>query len=474
MLGKRGRPRPAAAAGASTGTLLPSRYNFAVSDSDASTILFNAASRAVGRFTAPQRPVLERILERPNESVAALGGGPAIKAYLLRAGFLVDAGHDEVAALRLRNRGAIEDRNARLELTLLPTLDCNFRCFYCYEQRRPERMSDQTVAAVLRFLEKTVPGRRALQLSWFGGEPLLELDTLLRISGRAARIAAEHHARFRNFLTTNGYLLDQETVERLAEAGIDGLSITIDGPRRWHDRFRPHRDGQGTFEQVLAGLTRAARRLPRAHVQVRVNYNARNLPDVEGVLDQIPDDLRGRLAILARPIFGRAAARCGSAEQRRGEGVLYRESRAFGLDVDLDATLLGPKETFCYADRRSSLIIGPSGGLFKCAVGDFSEASRMGRLMATGDTVWDKPRIAAWNQANGFESRICRECRYLPLCMGGCRAQRVSGEQRTDCQALFEHLEGALLRTFGRRSSKRPDQVASVNTAAAEVGVSQP
>ena len=63
-------------------------------------------------------------------------------------------------------------------------------------------------------------------------------------------------------IITNGLLLTPEVVDRLLPFGLNGVKITLDGDRDTHNRMRPLRGGQGTFDRIIENI-RAGRR-PRA------------------------------------------------------------------------------------------------------------------------------------------------------------------------------------------------------------------
>ena len=65
-------------------------------------------------------------------------------------------------------------RADRLQLILLPTEQCNFRCTYCYEDFAIGRMTPEVVSGVKNLIDRRADGLSHLQLSWFGGEPTLD------------------------------------------------------------------------------------------------------------------------------------------------------------------------------------------------------------------------------------------------------------------------------------------------------------
>ena len=57
-----------------------------------------------------------------------------------------------------------------------------------------------------------------------------------------------------NLLITNGYFFTPEVVEKLVEAKISEIQITLDGFRETHDIRRPLINGKGTFDTIIKNL----------------------------------------------------------------------------------------------------------------------------------------------------------------------------------------------------------------------------
>ncbi|MFM6074868.1 MAG: radical SAM protein, partial [Dolichospermum sp.] len=68
------------------------------------------------------------------------------------------------------------------ELIILPTEQCNFRCIYCYEDFSIGRMKPEVISGIKALLDKRSSKLNFLNLSWFGGEPLVAKDIVLDIS----------------------------------------------------------------------------------------------------------------------------------------------------------------------------------------------------------------------------------------------------------------------------------------------------
>src|SRR6185503_7288874 len=89
---------------------------------------------------------------------------------------------------------------------------------------------------------------------FFGGEPLLNIPVMNYLAERLYASAAERDVEQRISIITNGLLLNREIVDRLLPYGLKGVKITLDGDRDMHNRMRPLRGGQGTFDRIVESI----------------------------------------------------------------------------------------------------------------------------------------------------------------------------------------------------------------------------
>ena len=417
-----------------------SEYIFTVPCGKGITLIFNAVSKAVGRFTNRQFKVVKKILSNPNGPASGLDDGIRIKRYLFDNGFIIPSQVSELDLLQNRNRAGIRSLQV-FDLILLPTMDCNFDCFYCFENHRTGAMKPEIQKRIKKWCQKTIPKFKSLNLSWFGGEPLLCTDIIADLSDFFKTFCKLNNIGFHNIITTNGYLLSQEIVNLLKDVDLKTFNITLDGSPQWHNRFRPHKEDKKTFDKIFNGIIRTATTIPDARINIRVNYNSKNFDSISKLFDLFPVEIRKRLFLFFRQIFGEKADKCPLADKTLREKDLYAAAVQKGYQTYLGKTLIGPKETFCYADRDSSMIVNGEGEIFKCSVSNFESKDRLGKLSADGKIAWDIERVNRWKSANGFDDSCCQKCKYLPLCMGGCRAQRLGGGRSDECMQPFEHID---------------------------------
>jgi len=409
-----------------------SQYNLLIPVGSGRTVLFNTLYGSAS--------VLEE--HEYAETTAILSGAqPGVQSRKLYTQLsaqkhLIAEEVNEFALLESRKRAGINDSNT-LDVIVLPTLNCNFRCIYCYEDHIPSKMSPGTVDALKKWLQAEIPLHKLVMLHWFGGEPLLEYDTVLSVSRHVKSIAERCGTPSVLHITTNGYLLTADRAKELASAGIRDYQITLDGPPRTHDKLRVLKSGRQTFKRVFDNACMLAASDKSVKISLRVNFNHTNLDSIPELLEMFPLYLRAQMRIVFEPIFGDRAlnAICNIAPATiSGRLAQFSEkAAALGYDIVFGMSAVHPgKLVYCYAERQSQYMFNFDGNVFKCSVCDFKPEHRVGKLGLDGILNKDEAEWKKWTGGELFAPK-CRSCAYLPLCMGGCRKSRKDTESSEEC-----------------------------------------
>jgi uncharacterized protein len=144
-----------------------------------------------------------------------------------------------------------------MDVSLVLTHDCNLGCGYCYTGAKfRKRMPRETARKGLDMA--FAPNRlgeapREIQISYFGGEPMLEFELLIDVAREAHARAQAAGVKLVQTVTTNGTLLDEAKIRALYELDVY-VALSIDGVREAHDRNRPRMGGGSSFEAVERGL----------------------------------------------------------------------------------------------------------------------------------------------------------------------------------------------------------------------------
>ena len=196
----------------------PSKYNYTANNGDGNIILYNILSDQILITTPP----LASLWQEHQTDVKAIADiHPAYYEALQKKGFIVDDTTDETTHLIDRWSEELYD-NHTLRLTINPTLDCNFRCWYCYEEHKTDmHINEQTLTAIYLYLHRQYinPQINHIEISFFGGEPLLHAyDVVLPLIKDVVKGCEENNKSYHISFTTNGFLLTPDIVEQLKKS----------------------------------------------------------------------------------------------------------------------------------------------------------------------------------------------------------------------------------------------------------------
>jgi uncharacterized protein len=346
---------------------------------------------------------------------------------LIEGGFFIPEGFEEIQTVIKRY---IEGPKCKaLCLTIAPTLDCNLRCYYCYQKRDKLRMTkkvcDKIIDQIIRKLQSKDFQR--LAIDWYGGEPLLALDVIEYISGRLIKLTQDIDVSYSATMVTNGTLLNENTVRTISKLHINNIQITMDGPPIIHDANRPFVGGKPTFKAVIKGIKAASKRFD---LFVRINVNKNTVSKAFELLDILEENdcFSGGKKIL--PYISRIGPLSSTCKNTLQNAIplidFYRQVLQFQREVlrrlpklKLEEVLEFPKVLYsaCGAQSESSLCIHPSGRVYKCGL-EIHEASRGGAFI--WEDYWNHDNYRRWIEINPLAINDCHNCLFLPLCMGGC------------------------------------------------------
>jgi len=370
---------------------------------------------------------------------------------LAEHGFVVADRRTEDAELRAFFRDVREGTDS-LNVTVLTTLQCNFACDYCIQgdhgdyNKQAAKMSLETAARVAAWIERRTDAiaPRRLVLTFFGGEPLLNMPVLYYLAERLHAACTDRGVEMLVNVITNGLLLSREMVERLNPLGLNGIKITLDGDREAHNRSRPLRGGQGTFDRIVANVREVA---GLTRIAVGGNFDVDTADSYPALLDFLAaQDFAPRLSRVSfkpvirektvigkgvipltavgaegKPLNGACMTSAGTGVSRVCDSCNFvDEKMAFLRDETkkrgfktADGVHMGP----CEIHREHAHTIGPDGSLFACP-GFAGEARQStGHIDGRQDdyrtqALRNFARLSAWEQ--------CHDCAFIPVCAGGC------------------------------------------------------
>lgn len=369
---------------------------------------------------------------------------------LVDQGFVIDSVIDEINELEVNRKFGIYNlRPEVIHFSIAPTLQCQARCPYCFEQdiQYKKSMTFLTVQNVVNYIEDVLKSTRAkeLRVNFFGGEPLLVKDKILDIGSQLKDYCEKKNIGMHSRLVTNGILLDKDTAELLIRnANIKYVQITLDGMEQTYNKVK----GIKAFDTVISNIIAICESV---RVIIRLNILPNNREDILklGRYLLIDCELRNKIEIYLAPV--KCDYGCDISEDQCCSEEMFREFETLFLDtygkyLKNKALLLTRKQRACAFENVVNGCIGPEGEIYQCEK-VFGRSEHI-----IGDVI--KGKYRSEQELNFFqdldEKCKIRKCPLLPICYGGCPMERKSHTSPVNCDALMAKMSAAILRTADR------------------------
>lgn len=388
---------------------------------------------------------------------------PDDKSILQRLGMLIKD-RDEEKRIISSVFEELNRKDTTIDIIAVLNLDCNFACKYCYEGTMKGRiyMPEGIAAKLIDFIKEVfTEDKRALHLDFYGGEPLLSLGLIRKISGQLNKFTRERNASYTFGLVTNGSLFKKETAEELAGLGLKSVKITLDGPPHIHNNNRPFKSGAASFDTLIKNIKDVH---GFARIAIGGNFEEDNYREFPQLLDYLIDEglTPDKIPQVKFDTVMKKSDRVLSPIDFNDGCMSLNEPWVMEASVFLRDEILkrgyktpGIRPAFCSIECVNSYVVNHDGALYKCPGFIGMKEFEAGNLE---DGVIDysssyKPGI--------WKNEECLDCAYLPLCFGGCRFFQFVNKGKIDspdCQKkYFDTCLEALVKQdikYGLRADK--------------------
>ena len=346
---------------------------------------------------------------------------------------------------------------------------CNLNCSYCFASQgkyQGERalMSFEVGKRAFDFLIENSGTRRNLEVDFFGGEPLMNWDVVVKLVEYARSIEKEHNKNFRFTLTTNGVLLDDEKIDFLNKH-MSNVVLSLDGRKDVHDHFRKDYNGKGSYDVIVPKFKRLVEKRGGEGYYIRGTFTHNNVDFTNDIFhmadlgfrelsmepvvcppgdpyalteDDLPKLLE-QYEILAKEMIKR---------KKEGNGFTFYH---YMLDLK-NGPCIYKRITGC-GSGTEYMAVTPWGELFPCHqfVGD--EKYSLGNIW---DGVKNTEIQAEFAGCNVYAREECRDCWARLYCSGGCAANAyhatgsVKGVYKYGCELFRKRMECAIMVAVSR------------------------
>lgn len=412
-----------------------SQYDYAAFCKDESVVLVNTFNSRYVKFNKKEE--LEHFVKLYNFEMPLDENDDMVKS-LYNKGFIVDDNIDEYAIAKKDIQEYLSKNDKKFELVLYVTDQCNFRCVYCPVSYKNEKFSNENWEALYKHIEKGIISGlyEIIDISFFGGEPLLEIDNILSFLKNLDILAKKYtHVIFRHQITTNAYFLTPEIYDKLVKYNVLYYQITVDGFAETHNKMRPLVGGQGTWDIIIENLKYINTKYDNAQIVLRANYNKTNLDTLEKYKEWQQRTFKNpKFTFFYHPVVSFS----NNVPEEQLADTDSKEVKEVEAKIKNGMNVFKKYSGICHVNFKHCYTISVDGNISKC---DNLHGSRkniyVGKLSQNGDFIFDED-IKAWQE--DFELEDCKKCFIYPLCCARtCPLKKVKyPEERFDCIMVKE------------------------------------
>ena len=351
--------------------------------------------------------------------------------------------------------------------------DCNLRCKYCFASTgdfgtgHRMTMDFDTAKRAIDWVVAKSGKRRNIEVDFFGGEPLMAMDTVKRTVEYARSLEEKYGKVFRFTITTNGILLDDETIDYINRE-MSNVVLSLDGRGEVNDRMRPTVNGKGSYEIIVPKFQKLVAGRGTKDYYVRGTFTRDNLDFSKDVLHMGELGFRH---VSVEPCSGpiddpfaireEDLSRVEEEYEKLAQLLMDRKDiNFFHFNVDLAQGPCVIKRLRGCGAGCEYVAVTPDGDIYPCHQFVGKEEFRMGSVH---DGSFDMEISGQFAQQNIYTRPACRKCWARFYCSGGCSAANllVNGDitrsNEVACAMERKRLECAI----------------ALNAIAANLGVTQ-
>ena len=334
--------------------------------------------------------------------------------YLLEHLFLVADEKDEFKFLNeIKQFIMLFEKNDTKLFTILTTLDCNARCFYCYEQRLSNsNMSLNTADKISRYIIDNCKDKK-VRFNWFGGEPLYNSTIIDLICEQLQN----NNIDFESEMISNAYLFDENTIYKSVEKWkLKKVQVTIDGTENVYNKTKNYiyKNNTSPFRTVINNIENLLK--ANIFVNIRLNLTNRNFYDLNNLIEYLKMkfakyiNINVYIGIVAD--YKNLENIWGTDERKETlDKYFILENKLFesGLKrVKKLSNLIGIGK--CMAQSKNAIVIAPNG--------DFCRCEHYSSDIAYYNIHTEEYREELYKEWDVMlqKNDNCKNCNYLPMC----------------------------------------------------------
>ena len=330
----------------------------------------------------------------------------------------------------------LNDTN-KLEFLIYVTNDCNFGCKYCPQSHNKTYIDYESMTEISNGIMASLlksKNTKQLNISWFGGEPLLNYKNILLTSRKIMDFCLENDIKYNSGMTTNGYLLTKKTFISLYDCGIKEFQITIDGNENSHNMTRPLLNGANTWNVIIENLKDISSLDDsyKFNIIIRLNVSQNNIDEMTDFILFVSNNFDDRFSINVMPIskMGNETSDfhfCGKIEAQLVQIYLYKYMIDNNIDIRFLESMFNPSSFVCNSGRHNYFVINCEKKVFKCELNVNNDKYCIGYINNSGLYI---DHYYNCSYSTPSTKSKCLLCKLYALCLGlACPLKKVYNEK---------------------------------------------
>ena len=350
--------------------------------------------------------------------IGSLEADRALAEEFVENGLWVEKGLDEKKHYLACARAYTMSGLRPLSLTITTTLKCNARCPYCYEKGvRQADLYHGAAEDIIKFMKQKTK-QDFLYITWFGGEPLLNMEIMDTLSQRLEEEGYGYSA----FIITNGSKIDSQVLEeKLEKWHVQDMQVTLDGTKqKYEERKNYYNKEEGEFYRIIENICGLAKK--KISISIRLNIERENMADMVELVKELGIIFANDRNVVFYPAFLTGTGNP-LAEEEKIACVKEMLECLHGTEKITASTKFYslPRPHACMNGDPNSFSIDVDGYLYTCE-------HQVGKPGYAIGNIRDSYPVCEKRGRAGRIRKECLACVFLPKCFGGCESSYMGGD----------------------------------------------
>ncbi len=410
----------------------PSMFNNLINTADENFLLYNALSGEFIKLDYKNFEFIQNIGQYQQEESPFFD-------YFIKKGFIVPIEKNEMFfILNRKHQLQFSNYDISRSYVIAVTTYCNYKCLYCFEDGLTyNKMTIDNAQQTGNFIIQEIlnnPLLKNLRITWFGGEPLLNIDAIAIITDIIKPFCSKKGINYSAGIISNGLLLSPDIVDTLIKKDVNMIQITLDGEETETIYYKNAK--YEDLNKIIANLEYVC---GKVNVNIRLNCTKNNIQSVFSLSERLSKKhtIRKNANIYVAQIISskREIETLTNAEFSKLKINFIRYIDKLGYNIQWENIIPKPRLISCGYLKTNNYAIDPKGYLYRCENYIGNEAMKIGDIY--------KGRY--YNQADSLfiffqPSDKCNQCSIFPICHGGCIQKQIDGTNFVDCKSKKEEI----------------------------------